>query len=123
MQLQVRLGADNLDPNCRRRVLHVRGDEDTLDVTADAVSGLCVRLLYAPDAKRWFVYVCPVCLSEVSPPVALACARAARRFPLACFGAGATCAVHIPLVLPKVLLVVDEFDALVGAATLRLTTA
>ncbi|KJA21517.1 hypothetical protein HYPSUDRAFT_67648 [Hypholoma sublateritium FD-334 SS-4] len=130
-QLQARLGADNLELDCWRRVLHVRGDENTLGVASDAVAGLRSRLPYAPDVKRALTHECPVCLSEASPPVALACGHAfcraclkryllaggaQRRFPLACLGAGATCAARIPLALAKALLAVDEFNSLVGAA-------
>ena len=130
-ELEARIGADNLELDCWRRVLHVRGDEDTLGVAADAVSALRARLPYAPDAKRALTHECPVCLSEASPPIALACGHAYcraclkryllaggahRSFPLMCLGAGATCTARIPLALAKQLLAVDEFNTLVTAA-------
>ena len=133
--LQRELGNENVWFDLSNKQLVVCGDAD-----AQRVAQLAVKHAHEGRAGRVVVSDggCPVCLSEPSYPVTLACGHRwckaclcsylnaavdLRAFPLTCLGADAKCAHAVPLTTAMALLPPDEFDALATAAFLAYVQA
>ena len=129
-KLQNELGNENVWLDLSHKKLIVCGDENAQKVARLAVQHAGKRLALRRNTTA---NSCPVCFSEPSHPITLACGHRwcevclcsyltaaidIRAFPLTCLGADAKCPHTIPLSTAQALLSTDQFDALTTAAFL-----
>ena len=128
MDLQNKLGHENIVLNLVRRTLTVRGDGTAYDAVQRAVRDVQKRWI---DGKRDNVVECPVCFNQVVSPIQLQCGHSWCRacfsnyliaaidnklFPLTCLGNEATCSQPISVAVARDILTADDFDSLVNAS-------
>ncbi|KAJ3559158.1 hypothetical protein NM688_g512 [Phlebia brevispora] len=130
MKLQKQLGHENVEMNLARRVLTIRGDEEALIATRDALRKAQQRHMLERVNRN---DECPVCFSEATLPVTLPCGHSwcksclvnyfmaavdTRVFPLKCLGDEARCTQCITLNIAREVLSPNDFSTVARAAFL-----